>query len=94
MQSGGDLVARYGGEGVRNSNAKSDTGRCAGNRRTGPGAVEQNAVSDTPLLDNVTVSIGVAVSICADVRCVSGLIKAADQAMYQAKTSGRNRVVG
>jgi len=40
----------------------------------------------------VTVSIGIATAIPDD-RSIDALIRAADEAMYEAKTAGRNRVV-
>lgn len=94
VKRGGDLVARYGGEefAIVMPNQTLDGALIIGERVRA--AVEQISASDSPLVDKVTVSVGAAVSTCADIECVSSLIEAADRAMYQAKTSGRNRVVG
>ena len=93
---GGDLVARYGGEefAIVMPNQTLDGALAVGERVRA--AVEQINSSDTALAgtDNITVSIGAAISQRVDNPCASSLIAAADQAMYQAKTSGRNRVAG
>ncbi|MCW8933097.1 MAG: GGDEF domain-containing protein [Gammaproteobacteria bacterium] len=47
----------------------------------------------SPLGDNVTVSIGIASVIPDDNATALGLFKAADKALYKAKTKGRNQVV-
>ena len=92
---GGDLVARYGGEefAIIMPNQTLDGAAAVGERIRA--AVEQISASATPTAEigSVTVSIGAAVSTCADSASTSSLIAAADQAMYQAKNSGRNRVV-
>ncbi|MFN2616935.1 MAG: diguanylate cyclase, partial [Thermoleophilaceae bacterium] len=41
---------------------------------------------------DVTISIGVATSLAGETK-VDGLLKRADQAMYDAKAAGRNRVI-
>jgi diguanylate cyclase (GGDEF)-like protein len=43
---------------------------------------------------NITVSIGVAAVLEEGIQDWNGLVNAADQALYQAKDGGRNRVVG
>ena len=40
----------------------------------------------------VTISLGVACTVGKEIRTVDGLLKAADDALYQAKETGRNRV--
>ncbi len=47
----------------------------------------------SPLSDNVTVSIGIASIIPDENTTALGLFKAADKALYKAKTKGRNQVV-
>jgi diguanylate cyclase (GGDEF)-like protein len=42
--------------------------------------------------DRVTLSLGVAAQVPADVDTAESLLKAADQALYRAKNAGRNRV--
>ncbi len=42
----------------------------------------------------ITVSIGVAAVLEEGIQDWNGLVNAADQALYQAKDGGRNRVVG
>lgn len=59
-------------------------------------AVEQLNTSEVPRsgASYVTVSVGAAFSTCKDTGCTVSLIAAADEAMYRAKTSGRDCVVG
>jgi len=47
----------------------------------------------SPIGDNVTVSIGIASVLPDDSVTALGLFKAADKALYKAKTKGRNQVV-
>ncbi len=86
---GGDLVARFGGEefcvALRGVNQKQAIGFFAKLRKT---------ISDLSLKieqHNIkfTVSIGVSFSDGSD---IDSLIKKADEALYEAKNSGRNRV--
>ena len=90
-----DLVARYGGEEfvvvLRETGAAEALERVQEIRR---------AVEAEPLVvargtgaANVTVSIGVA-SWPADGRVTTDLLQLADQRLFEAKTSGRNRVIG
>lgn len=83
-----DIAARWGGEefvcilpGAKKSTAKKVAERIRG-------SIESTI--KTP--KQVTVSLGVA-SLNMNTKTVDALIKEADQALYEAKTGGRNRVV-
>ena len=56
-------------------------------------SVGQDAFTFSNQIERVSVSIGVAVYPSRDIKSKDQLIKAADRALYQAKHSGRNRVV-
>ncbi len=88
-----DIACRYGGEEftlVLVGTALYDTWQRAEDIRTGVKALV--VPYQCYVLDTITASVGVAVfpdhSITAE-----GLLKAADQALYQAKYSGRDRVI-
>ena len=84
-----DAVCRYGGEEfaliLPDTDARQAVNVAEGLRR---------AVADTPGPDGsaLTISIGVASSADAGLDTVIDLFHAADEALYQAKASGRNRV--
>ncbi len=89
-----DLLARYGGEefvvilyGIDASRAQALANRMRG-------AVSERAITDrTPNAGAaVTISIGVAVVEPSRDRRPDGALQLADQALYSAKVSGRNRV--
>jgi two-component system cell cycle response regulator len=88
-----DTVARYGGEEfvvVMPGAGAQDAANAAERLRS---SIERMAFSPHPGANcRVTVSIGVAHSDGSDVT-PEVLLQAADQAMYQAKRAGRNRVV-
>jgi diguanylate cyclase (GGDEF)-like protein len=89
---GNDVVCRYGGEEfvVLSGTDLESALRCAERLRT---AVESRAAACIgPLKERVTVSIGVAVRN-DQTRCPDDLIKVADEALFHAKRSGRNRVI-
>jgi len=88
-----DLVARYGGEefAVLLSGGTEDAFKLGERMRA---AVKALAIphGTSKVADVVTVSVGVAASIPSQPRQPGTLVKAADQALYQAKANGRNRV--
>lgn len=88
-----DLVSRYGGEefAIILPETNLDSSKIAGERcrkqiETVPVEAEYTKFS-------VTVSIGVASLPNENIKDMDTLIKSADDALYQAKRSGRNRVV-
>jgi diguanylate cyclase (GGDEF)-like protein len=90
-----DLVARYGGEelvcvlpGTDATGAQMVSNKILGfvNALAIPHARSQVA-------DHVTVSIGVATCVPAIGKRLSALLESADEALYEAKQAGRNRVV-
>jgi diguanylate cyclase (GGDEF)-like protein len=88
----GDLTARYGGdEFVVQMNCTPEIGRKrAQDIRT---AVEQSGIFWQEQRISVTVSIGVLYTRANAIRDIDNLMRLADAAMYEAKNSGRNRVV-
>lgn len=88
---GEDQVARLGGEEfliVSRSASLTDARVLAERVRL---VVEENVVEASGFRDSVTISLGVA-SFEQGYMGVSEMLKAADEAVYQAKTEGRNRV--
>ncbi|WP_181016238.1 diguanylate cyclase domain-containing protein [Pseudanabaena sp. BC1403] len=90
-----DLVARYGGEefAVILSNTNMEGALKVA-------AVTQTAIANlaiphdnSDISDLITLSIGVASLIPTSERSIEGLISRTDQAMYEAKNRGRNRVI-
>lgn len=94
MQRSGDMVARYGGEEfiLILPNTDSDGAiQVAENVRL---AVEAQGMehNQSPTADHVTVSVGCATTVPNEHNSIEQLVYAADQALYKAKQSGRNRV--
>ncbi|MBK7404360.1 MAG: GGDEF domain-containing protein [Phycisphaerales bacterium] len=89
-----DSVGRYGGE---------EFVVCLSGAQTGPQASQiaervRGQVSDTPVRTrggevSVTVSVGMAIGNPAQGHTAEALVEMADQAMYEAKRAGRDRVV-
>jgi diguanylate cyclase (GGDEF)-like protein len=90
-----DLVARYGGEEFvlllpgRTQEAAIALGEAL-RRAVADEALEHPA---SPLAPHVTISVGVAALVPAEGSSPEILVAAADRAMYDAKTGGRDRVV-
>ncbi len=89
-----DLVARYGGEEficMLPETSMEDAGLIAAKMRT---SVENLHIShkESKTSDYVTVSLGVANTQCTPNQEVFETIHNADQALYQAKSNGRNRI--
>ena len=87
----GDIVARYGGEEFAVILPRTDSQKATIMAEKIRGAVENYRLSDGEPARRVTVSIGVSTR-GIDAASVNDLISSADKALYQAKTSGRNRV--
>ena len=89
----GDVVMRYGGEefvAILPAASKEDV-RGVGERLRR--VVEEAAIKDGEQLIQVTISIGGTSYPELDVKEEQELLKHADQALYSAKESGRNRVI-
>jgi diguanylate cyclase (GGDEF)-like protein len=96
MRGAGDLLARYGGEefAVVMPGAGMEGAIALGERlRAG---VEALDIPGTELGDarHVTISVGAAATEDARATSAEDLVSAADRALYEAKQTGRNRVVG
>ncbi len=90
---GDDLIARFGGEefvAALPVSAPDQAADRAGRIRSNL-AARRILVTGCPL--TVTVSLGIAYAPAGRPRSVSSLIAAADRGLYQAKNSGRDRVV-
>lgn len=90
----GGLAARYGGEELAVILPGQDIAVAAGSAERLRSAVLARKLSHpaSSVARYVTVSIGVAAGVPTLPRCPSDLVAVADQALYAAKQSGRNRV--
>ena len=91
----GDFIARYGGDEfvilMPNTDSK---GALQVAQSIQSSIIKSNIDFDQgDLKRSITASIGVAVSIPSEVESAADLLNAADQALYDAKAKGRNRVV-
>lgn len=89
-----DLVARYGGEELVILLPATPEEGCSLVARHVLAEVSALAIPHrrSTVADWVTVSIGVATVIPADISAKAQLVKAADRALYRAKEGGRNRI--
>ena len=89
-----DLVARYGGEEmvVIMPNTDSD-GAAVVAQLILDRFTQENIPHEMSPLGRVSVSVGIASATGSELDQLQGLIEAADQALYNAKAAGRNRVV-
>ncbi|MDX1816692.1 MAG: diguanylate cyclase [Marinobacter sp.] len=94
LQRSTDMVVRYGGEEFMLVLPNTDLNgaiRVAENARLAVEAMTLNP-GGTPDNDRITISVGIATTIPDDEGDVGQLVYDADQALYKAKQSGRNRV--
>ncbi len=88
-----DMVARFGGEEFIVLLPETDEGAMALAERCRKKVEELEIVhEDSEVSDYVTISVGVATLTPAGKQPSRALVKAADDALYQAKEQGRNRV--
>ncbi len=90
-----DLVARYGGEEFICVLADTPLDGAISLAEKMRKTIEKTAIKHehSKITDIVSVSVGVSVIIPSDKNSPKDLIKAADEALYQAKENGRNQVV-
>ncbi len=89
----GDLAARYGGEEFAVMLPRVDPAAAVTIAQRIRARTESTIVSLAPgITDRITISIGVAVAPIQALERIS-LLRIADEALYQAKADGRNRVV-
>jgi len=89
-----DLLVRYGGEEFAVILPETHPDGAAGLAETFRSIVELLGIphDHSPILDKVTVSVGVATCYPDQSSELQGLVARADQALYRAKEAGRNRV--
>jgi diguanylate cyclase (GGDEF)-like protein/PAS domain S-box-containing protein len=92
---GGDCVARYGGEEFAVIMPVTEEKNAVHVAEKIRQAVEKMAIahSKSSVAPHVTLSLGVATVVPDDLETPQSLIKRADEALYRAKSSGRNCVV-
>lgn len=93
VRRSGDFVARYGGEEFAIISQSSSENHAVMTAEMVCQAIESLQLRhETSPFKNLTVSLGVALSIPDEQNTTTGLLKAADAALYHAKQRGRNRV--
>ncbi len=94
LQRPADLVARYGGEEFVCVLPDTDLAGAEQIAKRICSAVEALAIAhaDSPVAGHVTISLGIATVLPRPELPPTGLIEAADRALYEAKQRGRNRV--
>lgn len=88
-----DLVARYGGEEFVFALPVASLDQAVERAERIRLHLAQRTIQANGAKLRVTVSIGLSCSLSGWPRSISGLISAADEALYEAKLNGRNRVV-
>ena len=88
-----DAVGRYGGEEFLIVSSECDLTRGAELAERVRGRIASDPFPTTAGQLNVTISLGIAASAEADRLDGDALVRAADEALYQAKEAGRNRAV-
>jgi diguanylate cyclase (GGDEF)-like protein len=88
-----DILARYGGEEFASILIKTSLDEAFQIAQRVREAVEDFEIDyqDTQPMGRLTVSVGVS-TLCSQVSSLKGLVKTADDALYEAKKAGRNRV--
>lgn len=96
IRHGGDTVARYGGEEFAVVLPGADAAAACAVAESLRARVEALALphAGRPGGGVVTISLGVAAALPARDQSPTGLVEQADQRLYRAKESGRNRVCG
>jgi diguanylate cyclase (GGDEF)-like protein len=87
-----DVVARYGGEEFALIAPGATTLGAALLAQRARGAIEQAVIDADGTRLRVTASLGVATLACGQTASAHDLVRVADEALYLAKHSGRNRV--
>lgn len=89
---GADIIGRIGGEEFAVLLPETENGSALEVAERLRLSIERSSIETTAGSLNITVSIGVS-SMAPDITSVDKLLKRADVALYDAKQSGRNRVV-
>lgn len=94
LRRSGDFVARYGGEEFVVLLPGTDLAGASSVAETMRQCVKKLEIEheNSPVCNHVTISVGVACMVPCSDNTSEGLLKAADDALYLAKNSGRDRV--
>ena len=88
-----DLLGRYGGEEFLMFLPHAEVSEAAAACERIRSSIEQHAFEFDGQALKITISVGVATENIEDISSIEDLIRRADRALYQAKATGRNRVV-